>query len=375
MKATAIFSHTLLISAVCLPLASPAFSGYARPTMAPSASMQQRAPLLPLPAHDAPAIGEVSNPFADQVPAMPQYQQSSYQQPVQQAAIQYQPQYQPRTLQAPQSVPSQALAPTTPPNAQIRFQPQYQPRTLQATAMVQTPPSYQAAPVAPQQRVDDIIYDAPYVAPYTATVDMTPPDEPHVMQTASMMLSPWYASLRGEYVMMNDWDHSFSSGGSTFSGQTEFDGGYGVGIAVGYQFTPNFRAEAEATYRNSDVDSTTLTQRTGGAVVGTTTSNTNGSFESTTVMANGYIDLPLPSYPAFAPYIGGGIGWLFQHDGAEENAFAYQAMAGARYFVTDQTALNIEYRYFDTDDLFDDPTLGEFSPESHIIGAGVSVYF
>lgn len=110
------------------------------------------------------------------------------------------------------------------------------------------------------------------------------------------------------------------------------DGGWIGGIAVGGK-TQYARAEIEASYRNSDIDSPA-----------------GGDVSSTALMANAYYDLENDT--RFTPYIGAGIGVAhvdFDTAGGDEGTeFAYQGIVGVNYAIDPKWHVGAEYRYFAT---------------------------
>lgn len=137
------------------------------------------------------------------------------------------------------------------------------------------------------------------------------------------------------------------SGGNSF--ETSFDTGYAFLGAAGRQFGNGFRAEGEFGYRNAATNKTQVNSRP--------EFNTDGSMSALSFMANGYYDFDVGM--KIKPYIGGGI------DGARISAndmringsqladdsdvvFAYQAIGGLGYGLTQNLTTFVEYRYFAT---------------------------
>ena len=146
--------------------------------------------------------------------------------------------------------------------------------------------------------------------------------------------SGFYASLTGAWVVPRDSNVTRIDGRS---GDAEFDSGFGVLGAVGRGFGNGFGAEIEIGYRNAepkDEDSVD---------VGTL------SF-----MANGVYSFGVGQV---RPYFGAGVG-AAQHsltytEGGRDLSlsdwtFAYQAMAGIAYPISDKTEFRAGYRYFAT---------------------------
>lgn len=161
-----------------------------------------------------------------------------------------------------------------------------------------------------------------------------------------------YVALRGAYQNLSDTSLNYEDG-ITPSVDVGFENGYAIGVAAGWQFTPNWRAEGELGYRENSL------------LIVTPGNNPDGSARATTMMVNGYFDLPTKTL--FTPYIGAGIGAAYlQQDIAASGtqitdehawAFAYQGMIGASATLTDTVSANLEYRYMATSEpLYKDVT-------------------
>lgn len=195
----------------------------------------------------------------------------------------------------------------------------------------------------------------------------------------------WY--LRG------DVSYNFSTDGSATSFRT-YDTGtttygtqnyssssmsteWGVGAAVGYQFTDWFRAEAGLDYYSGNLNTTSSSAAPctsgGGGPVGTTCTTTGaGDFDAYGLMANGYVDLG--TYVGFTPYVGAGAGMTFvrydgytsqdfcvggacagatftslSHGGESDWRFTYSLMAGLAYSFSKNLKADIGYRYINVE--------------------------
>ena len=126
-----------------------------------------------------------------------------------------------------------------------------------------------------------------------------------------------------------------------------FDSGFNVGARAGYQWGP-WRFEGEYSYRANTSNATAFGSRVSGTL------NTN-SF-----MANGLYDFNI-GWP-LTPHIGFGIGAASLNGNfnspivgyrsrTSDAVFAYQAIAGARYMITPNLALDVDYRYRGSDDV------------------------
>jgi hypothetical protein len=140
-----------------------------------------------------------------------------------------------------------------------------------------------------------------------------------------------------------------------FTNTLDLKGGFNGELAVGYKW-PNWRTELAVGYSNVPIDSLEFNiqgetfQRTG----------VDGSGHLTTVMLNGYYDIPIRSSDGvrsrWSPYLGAGIGYAnivmpacdfgsgcFAGGGA--GALAYQAKAGVAYRATERGFAFVEGGY------------------------------
>jgi len=145
-----------------------------------------------------------------------------------------------------------------------------------------------------------------------------------------------------------------------FSGEAQYDTGWGIGGAVGHDFG-SMRAELEFTYRINDFDEV--------SALGTTTS-ADGDMTSLALMLNGYYDFENSS--SVTPYLMGGLGFArveandlvlsaFEVGSADDMVFAYQLGAGIGFKVSNEVTLDLAYRYFATSD-----------PEFDVVGGGTT---
>ena len=151
---------------------------------------------------------------------------------------------------------------------------------------------------------------------------------------------------------------------TSFEDEIEYSVLYGVG--VGYRFTPNWRADITADWRDRYIVEGARTFAVAGAAV-------DSQVDNRAFMANVYFDLqqlPAISLPqGFRPYIGAGVGLstievddvrvavdLNDDDtvdevrdffGDEDDQFAWQIMLGAAYNFTPNTFVDVGYRYAD----------------------------
>ena len=128
--------------------------------------------------------------------------------------------------------------------------------------------------------------------------------------------------------------------GASVSSGLDFDSGYALGAAVGYDFSPSLALEGEYVYRNADASFKNV-------------GSNNGETKSNAFMVNAlYKFQPLGAQGQFHPYAGAGIGVAdlqVKNDGEKLDSdynFAYQAIAGVSYDVAPQWSLYSEARYF-----------------------------
>lgn len=167
----------------------------------------------------------------------------------------------------------------------------------------------------------------------------------------------WYARLGIRAAWVNQKIDGFDA---------DSEVGFGGAIAFGREFAMynapgKFRAEIELAKQVTDIDDEP-TFYDGGRL-------TDGEIDITTVMINGYYELPV--FDAFSVYAMAGVGFAkydvdatvtyFGADGlpigsmdggASDNVFAYKAGAGVTYNFTDEIAADLGYEYLgvaDTD--------------------------
>lgn len=173
----------------------------------------------------------------------------------------------------------------------------------------------------------------------------------------------WYARLGVRAAWVNQ---------KMFDGvDADSEAGFGGAIAFGREFAMynapgKFRAEIELAKQVSDIDDNPVIATN---VNGDFLQLTDGEIDITTVMLNGYYELPV--FDAFSVYFMAGVGFAkydvdvtltgFGADGlpvgsvdggASDNVFAYKAGAGVTYNFTDEIAADLGYEYLgvaDTD--------------------------
>jgi opacity protein-like surface antigen len=136
----------------------------------------------------------------------------------------------------------------------------------------------------------------------------------------------------------------------------DLKGALSVGAGVGYQIDKHFRVDLTADhFFKSD-----FTGQTSGFCFGGVpcVSRDTTSYSAWLLLANAYVDLG--TYYGFTPYVGAGIGGAHvkwdklknvtpdgetEHEGGKGWRFAYAAMAGVSYCLTDRAKLDVGYRY------------------------------
>lgn len=218
-----------------------------------------------------------------------------------------------------------------------------------------------------------------YTFPFTASI-MAEDAEALVNETISekksVLFRP-YVSLKANYSKMN-MDTRISDTIGSYEGAKK-DWNWGGSVAAGMKICA-FRVELEY---NQSATAKDTRHATGGLY---DTVRGNQSYRS--YMLNGYFDIP--TYTAFHPYIGAGIGMArvknrlaFLNTDTitkqKSNNFAYQLMAGITYALNYHWTLDVGYRYVDNGDTSWDIAGGaakvDFDSTEHQITAGVRYTF
>jgi opacity protein-like surface antigen len=167
----------------------------------------------------------------------------------------------------------------------------------------------------------------------------------------------FYVSGHTGAVFLNESDNAFRAGKVLVD--YDNDTGYGIGVALGYDFTGELRLEWEIGYRKNDAGSVDVSE------FGVPSDlEGSGSMSAVTSFANVTVDLEtdLPVTPYIGFGIGGaliiannvglatpppsGFGGPLTDD--EDLVFAYQAIFGIDLDVTERITLTLDYRYFRT---------------------------
>lgn len=172
----------------------------------------------------------------------------------------------------------------------------------------------------------------------------------------------WYVGVEGGVMIVED--HSLNIGTARDAASVDHDYGYDAGGVVGYDFGP-FRLETEASYRQANIERTTVSaagipasaSSTGALVNGTF--RTNGYSSALSFMVNGLLDFGPDD--GLQGYVGGGAGvarikiqdifaapaWLNDSD----TGFAWQALAGVRTPLSRNVDVGLQYRFFNADNV------------------------
>jgi OOP family OmpA-OmpF porin len=143
--------------------------------------------------------------------------------------------------------------------------------------------------------------------------------------TQAQATEGWYGRADAGYTV--DGEIDFNTGTSV-----DFDNDWMAGIGVGYAFQNGFRAEAEYSYRNNELE--------------------GSGIESTAhaLMANVYYDFNRGG--RFEPYVGIGVGYIDPEDLDDappsveiDGGLAYQGLVGVAIGLTERLDLDVGYRY------------------------------
>lgn len=162
------------------------------------------------------------------------------------------------------------------------------------------------------------------------------------------------------YSQLQDSDFTGTIGGATQSVDTDFDAGYGLGVAIGTEIPQwssdsiGTRLELELSYRDNDVDGVNFSGNGPGAEA-----NVSGDISQTSLFANVLFDFRQAG--AVTPYAGFGIGATYSDiDFAygpgvalndSDTNFAAQLIAGVAYDINPSTAFTVDARYARTFDV------------------------
>ena len=160
----------------------------------------------------------------------------------------------------------------------------------------------------------------------------------------------WYIEADAGGTLVEDMYNLVSPGFGTLNTKT----GYDVGGIIGYDFG-GFRLEAETSYRRNGVESFNVNSLTTYAA---SAGNLTGNVSSLSFMLNGLLDFG--DDDGLQGFVGGGAGIgrvkvVTQAPGVlydindSDSGFAWQALAGVRYPITDHVDLGLKYRFHNQD--------------------------
>ncbi|MFO1255265.1 MAG: OmpA family protein [Sphingomonadaceae bacterium] len=156
----------------------------------------------------------------------------------------------------------------------------------------------------------------------------------------------WYVEFDAGGMIVED-SHAVDSNSGVEVGVANWKTGYDVGGIVGYDFG-GFRLEGEVGYRRAGLDT----------IVANTVNITpvDGHTSDLSFMLNGLLDFG--DDDGLQGFVGGGVGVgraKLYSAGAQfddsDSGFAWQALAGIRYPVTDNVDLGLKYRFFNQDNV------------------------
>jgi len=119
-----------------------------------------------------------------------------------------------------------------------------------------------------------------------------------------------------------------------------YDNGFGGGFTLGYLFEGGLRPELNFSFNENDVERF--------VVNGSAVDSSNTTLRAMRLMANVWYDVDFGG--PVMPYLGAGFGFQNtelsrQNTKADDNTTAYQLGAGVNFWVSDRTALSLDYRY------------------------------
>ncbi|MCD8571636.1 MAG: outer membrane beta-barrel protein [Alphaproteobacteria bacterium] len=147
-------------------------------------------------------------------------------------------------------------------------------------------------------------------------------------------------------------DQDFESRSPITKGTVNLDNAPSFAGAIGLRLSRDFRVEAELSYRKADVNKVDFPGAAG---------QSSGELQQYMGFLNIYYDIDMPG--KIQPFIGGGLGLgLFSGDvqnsaggpsfaNEDATALVWNAGAGFKYRVKDNTAFSVGYRYIDSTDL------------------------
>ena len=176
---------------------------------------------------------------------------------------------------------------------------------------------------------------------------------------ASAVAQPYFSGNIG-IVSLSDSD--IDDGVDT--GEMSYDVGIGLLAAVGARLSDNLRLEGEIGYRANDLDKLT--------VDGLGTAKIDGDITALSLMGNMFVDFMPNEF--FSPFVGFGLGFANVEgdiDGfgsEDDDVFAYQVAVGGTYAANKQVSLDVQYRYFATEDPDFEGLESEYQSHNVLVG-------
>ncbi|EXS67915.1 outer membrane protein, partial [Sphingobium sp. Ant17] len=151
----------------------------------------------------------------------------------------------------------------------------------------------------------------------------------------------WYIGVDAGVLLVEDQTMTFSAvpAGGRAAPSLDYHKGYDVDANIGYDFG-GFRLEAEAAYKRAKID----LDKTG----------FGGAASALSFMLNGLLDFGPDD--GLQGFVGGGVGVSRGKIASDivndsDTGFAWQALAGVRYPVTNNVDVSLKYRFFNQDDI------------------------
>ena len=215
-----------------------------------------------------------------------------------------------------------------------------------------------------------------------------------LIPTAAMAQSSksgFYGSLRGAFAIPTNSKVSEKAGGFTVSSTLEAKSGFAFMAALGYDVSENLGVELEFGYRSFGFSKFKGLDVSGpdGSVSFDGKLPIKGSIKTLSLMANGIFSAKVWEVK---PYVGAGIGVArhsgkydkqtfqigdepYTYNGASDTAFsfAYQAIVGVGYPISDGAEIQAGYRYFATSKAKFDDTEATYG--SHNFEVGIQFRF
>jgi OOP family OmpA-OmpF porin len=149
----------------------------------------------------------------------------------------------------------------------------------------------------------------------------------------------WYVGIDSGVTIVEDADLTFQSATTSRTISADHHKGLDADAVIGYDFG-GFRLEAEAGYKRAEVD--------------LDASGFGGATSALSFMLNGLLDFGPDD--GLQGFVGGGVGvsrGKLANDlvNDSDTGFAWQAIAGVRYPLTDNVDVSLKYRFFNQDDI------------------------